>query len=157
MADIKEKLTSKFGLVERLKALSGNNLPLPEVGEILTVRSLTDLQPAKSGKSLPPLTVTPIIPDINKERYKQDYDMEEGAEYKFFLPMVGRNLLGNYMRDVKLSLENCLITIEVKEWETERQDVERDLSGKAKSAAIIRVESEPMKENIAIEQTGKSQ
>lgn len=143
MVTAKEQLTKNFGLKEKLKLLSGGDqLPYPEIGELLTVRSLKDLEIAKSRKNFAPLMVTPIIDNENKERYAKDFELTEGNEYKFFLPLIGREHVTKYMKEVNQSLENSLITIEVKEWKDcppEKIDVDRDLQGRAKTVVISKV------------------
>lgn len=143
MATAKEQLTKNFGLKEKLKLLAGGDqLPIPEIGESLTVRALKDLEIAKSGKTFAPLMVTPIIDNGNKERYAKDFELVEENEYKFFLPLIGREHVTKYMKEVNQNLENSLITVEVKEWKDcppEKIDANRDLQGRAKTVVITRV------------------
>lgn len=143
MTTAKEQLTKNFGLKEKLRLLAGGDqLPLPEIGDLLTVRSLKDLEVARSGKTFAPLMVTPVIDGVNKERFAKDFELVEGNEYKFFLPLIGREHVSKYMKEVNNSLENCLITVEIKEWKDcppERIDIDRDLQGRAKSVVITRV------------------
>ena len=142
MTTAKEQLTKNFGLIEKLKLLSGGDqLPYPEIGESLTVRSLKDLEVAKSRKTFAPLMVTPVIDSANKERFAKDFELIEGKEYKFFLPLIGREHVSKYMKEVNNSLENCLITIEIKEWKDcppEKIDVNRDEQGRAKTVEITK-------------------
>ncbi len=143
MVTAKEQLTRNFGLEEKLKLLAGGDqLPYPEIGELLTVRALKDLEVAKSGKTFAPLMVTPVIDVANKERFAKDFELVEGNQYKFFLPLIGREHVAKYMKEVNQSLENCLITIEIKEWEDcppEKIAVNRDDQGRAKTVVITKV------------------
>lgn len=142
MANVVGQLTKNFGLQDKLKLLAGGDqLPLPEIGDLLTVRSLKDLEVAKNGKNFAPLMVTPVIDDANKDRFAKDFELVEGNEYKFFLPLIGREHVSKYMKEINPSLENCLITIEVKEWKDCPEDkiADRDLQNRAKTVTIVRV------------------
>ena len=128
--------------LQNILKLLGNRLPLPEIGELLTVRSLKDLEIAKNGKDLVPLMVTPVIDDANKERYAKDFGLVEGNEYTFFIPWFGREYINKYIKEANQNISNCLITIEIKEWKDcppDKTSVERDLQGRAKNVVITNV------------------
>lgn len=145
MADTKGKLTSSFGLKAKLELLAGgSNLKLPEIGETLIVKALDDLQIAKSGTSFLPLRVTPVIDNGNKERYQSKFDLVEGNEYKFFLPLIGREHMSKYMKEVNNNITGALIHIKVGHWENYdakkvKTPAELDDQGRAKNATIVGV------------------
>lgn len=145
MADIKGKLTSSFGLKDKLALLAGGaNLSLPEIGETLVVKCTGDLQIAKSGTAFMPLTVTPVIDDVNKERYRIKFDLVEGNEYKFFLPLIGREHMSKYMKEVNNNITGALVHIKVDHWanydpKKVKTPAELDDQGRAKSASIVGV------------------
>lgn len=136
-------LKSKFGLKEKLKLLSGgDNLQLPEIGDVLTVKILEDLQVAKSGKAFAPLLVKPIIDDAHKKLYAEKFEMVEENEYKFFLPLIGREHVSKYMKETNPNIANALLTVQVGEWKEcpPEKIADRDDMGRAKNVSILRIE-----------------
>jgi hypothetical protein len=134
---------NKTSKADKLKLLAqsagGEDLQLPEIGDILTLKVLEDLQISKDGKRFVPLKVSPIVPDDNKERFQNDFGIVEGNEYKFFLPVVGRNHVISYINNVNDNIKGSLLTVGVTEWATcdPNKITARDLQGRAKSVAVI--------------------
>ena len=145
MANVVGQLKTNFGLKDKLALLAGGaNLPLPEIGDILVVKCIGDLQVAKSGTSFMPLIVTPVIEDKDKERYQTKFDLVEGNEYKFFLPLIGREHMQKYMKEVNNNITGALIHVKVNHWENYdpkkvKVPAELDDQNRAKTAVIAGV------------------